>query len=219
MMTSIRASTTADGIAEALREEIQGGVLVPGEPIRQERVAARFGVSRIPVREAFGRLEAEGLMIVRPNRGAFVAALGTEELREAYDLRVLVEGDLLARAVPRLTADHLARVEALHAMLGAAEDPRIQGDLNREFHQALLGAADRPRQRALAEQLRGVVERYESVQRTLLDDTAAFQEDHRRILDACRRNDPAGARAALEEHLRHAAALAIQSLSDGRPER
>ena len=71
----------------ALREEIQLGALVPGEPIRQEEVAARFGVSRIPVREAFGRLEAEGLVVVRPDRGAFVAVLTAEVLREAYELR------------------------------------------------------------------------------------------------------------------------------------
>lgn len=219
-MKNARASSAADAIAAALREEIQRGALVPDRPIRQEEVAARFGVSRIPVREALGRLEAEGLVIVRPNRGALVAALGAEELREVYELRALVEGDLLARAVPRLTATHLARAEALHAALGVAEDPDVQGDLNREFHQALLDAADdRPRQRGLVEQLRGVVERYEALQRALLRETAAFQEDHRRILDACRQGDPSGARDALEEHLRHAAALAIRSSTGGRPER
>jgi DNA-binding GntR family transcriptional regulator len=98
------------------------------------------------VREAFGRLEAEGLVVVRPDRGAFVAVLTAEVLREAYELRALVEGDLLARAVTGLTAAHLARAEALHAALGAADDPGEQGDLNREFHRTLLDPADRPRQ-------------------------------------------------------------------------
>lgn len=209
----MRASTVADGIAGALREEIQSGTLVPGEPIRQEEVAARFGVSRIPVREAFGRLESEGLVAVRPNRGAFVVALTAGELREAYELRALVEGDLLARAVPGLTTAHLARAEALHAALGAVEEAGAQGELNREFHRVLLGSVERPRQRALVEHLRGGVERYERVQRALLGDTEAFQEDHRRILDACRRKDPDGARAALEEHLGRATALAIRSLT------
>ena len=218
-MQDTRASTVADGIAGALREEIQGGTRLPGEPIRQEGVAARFGVSRIPVREAFGRLEAEGLVVVRPNRGTFVVALTAGELREVYELRALVEGDLLARSVPGLTAAHLARAEALHAALGAAEDSNIQGELNREFHRVLLDVADRPRQRAIVERLRGGVERYERVQRTLLGETDTFQEDHRRILDACRRSDPDGARVALEEHLRHAAALAIRSLDAGSPER
>lgn len=215
IMHYTRASTVADGIAGALREEIQGGARLPGEPIRQEEVAARFGVSRIPVREAFGRLEAEGLVVVLPNRGAFVATLTAEELREAYELRALVEGDLLARAVPGLTAAHLARAEALHAALGAAEDADVQGELNREFHRALLDAADRPRQRVLVERLRGGVERYERVQRALLGETEAFQEDHRRILEACRRSDPDGARLALEEHLGRATALAIRSLNAG----
>ena len=153
------------------------------------------------MREAFGRLEAEGLVVVRPDRGAFVAVLTAEVLREAYELRALVEGDLLARAVTGLTAARLARAEALHAALSAADDPGEQGDLNREFHRVLLDPADRPRQRALVEQLRGGVERYERVQRALLGETAAFQEDHRRVLDACRRNDPDGALAALMDHL------------------
>jgi DNA-binding GntR family transcriptional regulator len=214
IVVSLRANTAADGIAEVLRKEIQAGTLVPAEPIRQEEVAARFGVSRIPVRDALGRLEAEGLVIVHPNRGAFVSVLGPEELREAYELRALVEGDLLARAVPGLTAGHLARAEALHAALGVVDDLGTQGDLNREFHRVLLEPADRPQQRALVEQLRGGVERYEILQRVLLSETTAFQEDHRRILEACRRNSPRDARAALEVHLRHAATLAIQSLSD-----
>ncbi len=151
------------------------------------------------MREAFGRPEAEGLVVVRPNRGAFVAVLIAKELREAYELRALVEGDLLARAVTGLTAQ-LAWAETLHAAVGAAADPGEQGDLNREFHRVLLDPADRPRQRALVEQLRGGVERYERVQRALLGETAAFQEDHRRVLDACRRNDPDGALAALMDH-------------------
>jgi len=203
-MHGTRASTAADGIAGALRREIQSGALALGEPIRQDQVAARFGVSRIPVREALGRLESEGLVVVRPNRGAVVAALTADELREVYELRALIEGDLLARAVPGLTAAHLARAGALHAALGATDDPGVQGDLNRDFHRVLLDAADRPKQRALAEQLRGVVERYGSLQGALLRETAAFQEDHLRILDACRHRDPAGARRALQEHLRHA---------------
>ncbi len=210
-MDSRKLETTADGIAAVLRDEIHRGVLVPGHRVRQEEVAARFGVSRIPVREALGRLEAEGLVIVRPNRGAIVVSHSPQELREVYELRALVEGDLLARAVPGLTAAHLAQAEALHAALGVAQDPDAQGDLNREFHQILLAGVSRPRQRALVEQLRGLVERYESLQRALLRETAAFQVDHRRILDACHQGDPAAARLALEEHLRHAAALAIQS--------
>lgn len=214
-MEERKPGTTADGIAAVLRDEIQRGVLAPDDPVRQEAIAARFGVSRIPVREALGRLEAEGLVIVRPNRGAVVVSLSAEELREVYELRALIEGDLLARAVPGLAAPHLARAELLHAALGVTQDPDEQGDLNREFHRVLLAGASRPRQRALVEQLRGVVERYEAVQRALLRETAAFQVDHRRILDACHRGDPADARLALEEHLHHAATLAIQRSASG----
>src|SRR5690242_14507051 len=89
-----RYRTTPDLIADALREEIQRGTPGPGEALRQEEVAARFSVSRIPVREALRQLEAEGLVVVYPNRGAYVAQLSAQELREITDLRVLLEGDL-----------------------------------------------------------------------------------------------------------------------------
>src|SRR5678815_5398232 len=95
-----RATSTPDLIAESLREEILRGVLAPGQALRQEELAERFGVSRLPVRDALLRLEAQGLVHVYPNRGAFVISLSADEVSEIYEMRILLEGDIIERAVP-----------------------------------------------------------------------------------------------------------------------
>src|SRR5215217_912423 len=109
-----RGATTPDRIAETLREEILRGAVAPGQPLRQEELAERFGVSRLPVRDALLRLEAQGLVHVYPNRGAFVISLSVDEVREIYEMRILLEGDIIERAVPRMTADDWRLIDAAH---------------------------------------------------------------------------------------------------------
>src|SRR5215211_7447338 len=117
-----RASTTPDLIADSLREEILRGSVAPGQPLRQEELADRFGVSRLPVRDALLRLEAQGLVEVFPNRGAFVVSLSAGEIAEIYDLRILLEGDAIERAVPRMSADDWRRIDAAREVATRSAD-------------------------------------------------------------------------------------------------
>src|SRR6476619_3778037 len=107
-----RGATTPDLIADTLRDEILRGAVAPGQALRQEELADRFGVSRLPVRDALLRLEAQGLVHVYPNRGAFVISLSADEVREIFELRLLLEGDIIERAVPRMTADDWRRIDS-----------------------------------------------------------------------------------------------------------
>ena len=118
-----RATSTPDLIAETLREEILRGEVEPGQALRQEELAERFGVSRLPVRDALLRLEAQGLVHVYPNRGAFVVALSADEVREIYEMRILLEGDIIERAVPRMTAESWRRIDAAHMPAETDTDP------------------------------------------------------------------------------------------------
>src|SRR5690349_4787840 len=106
------AATTVDTVANGLRAALQAGRWRPGDALRQEELAAEFGVSRIPVREALSRLQSEGLLVVEPNRGAFVPALTPADVTEIFDLRVLLETDALRRAVPGHTARSLRHLAA-----------------------------------------------------------------------------------------------------------
>ena len=86
-----QAKSLPDIVYDHLREEILSGRIGPGEPIRQEHLAARLGVSRAPVREALKALEGEGLIIFRPRRGYLVTALDPDEIEEIFEIRALLE--------------------------------------------------------------------------------------------------------------------------------
>jgi DNA-binding GntR family transcriptional regulator len=207
-----RYPTTPDLIADALRADIQRGAVAPGDALRQEELAHRFGVSRLPVRDALLRLEAEGLVTVYPNRGAYVTALSAGEVREIYDLRILLEGDAIERAVPRVTPAHWRAIDAARAAAAEGADGPEWAALDRAFHLALYAPAGRPRQLALIESLRGTVDRYWSAYAALPSRTPEWLRDHDRIVAACRAADPAAARRLLTDHLGRAAEVVVARL-------
>lgn len=146
-MTISEPSTRArDGdagarIATRMREEILAGDLVPGSRIRQEDIAARFGASRAPVREALRLLEFEGLVSVVANSGAWVSRLTLAECEEIYQMRERLEPLLLRYSAPALTDEDFGRLRDLATKIRAASDTEgfLQGD--REFHLATYAHA------------------------------------------------------------------------------
>ena len=207
------ATTTPDLIAETLREEILRGQVAPGQALRQEELADRFGVSRLPVRDALLRLEAQGLVHVYPNRGAFVITLSADEVTEIYEMRVLLEGDIIERAVPRMTPEDWRRIDAAHAdATRTAGGPEwIEGDWR--FHRALYEPAARPRQLATIENLRSTVARYSSGHDALPARTPEWLADHDAILEACRARAAVAAKQRLALHLRRAMELVLAKLA------
>ena len=207
-----RGATTPDLIAESLRGEILRGEIPPATPLRQEELAARFQVSRIPVRDALLRLEAQGLVRVYPNRGAFVVSLSADEVREVYEMRALLEGDLLERAVPRMTTDDWRRIDAAHAdSIRTAGTPDWVDD-DWRFHRALYDPAGRPRQLETIENLRGTVARFWTVRDVLPSNSAEWLADHRAIVEACRARSSIAARRRVEDHLRRAMEVVVAGL-------
>lgn len=196
-----RIESTADAIALSLRAAIATGELRDGMRLVERELAERYSVSRIPLREALQKLEAEGLVEIFPNRGAVVRALTLADVEEIYSLRVLLEGDAIFRAVKRMDEETLVRAELVHRLLGKAETAAKQGELNREFHELLYARCGNARQLKAIRELRGQVERYERLQSTLLADTQAFQHEHAAILKACKLGDARGARAMTVAHL------------------
>jgi DNA-binding GntR family transcriptional regulator len=196
-----RIDSTADAIALSLRASIATGELRDGMRLVERELAERYAVSRIPLREALQKLEAEGLVEIFPNRGAVVRALTLADVDEIYGLRVLLEGDAIFRAVKQMDEETLVRAELVHRLLGKAETSAKQGELNREFHELLYARCGNARQLKAIRELRGQVERYERLQSTLLADTQAFQHEHAAILKACRLGDARGARAMTVAHL------------------
>lgn len=213
-----RIDSTASALAASLRELIASGELADGARLVERDLADRFAVSRIPMREAIQQLEREGLVAIYRNRGAVVRMLTAEDVEEIYGLRVLLEGDAIYRAVKSLDAETLARAELVHRLLGDADAPDKQGELNREFHELLYAPCGNERQLKAIRELRGQVERYERLHHTLLVDTQAFQHEHAGILEACRAGNARVARSATAAHLRSAQRIVLDVIESVRSE-
>src|ERR671936_2114686 len=125
-------------VYEYLREEILSEGLPPGTELQEVALADQLGVSRGPIREAIGRLAAEGLVTVRPRRGAVVRALSKEEFLEAYQVREALEVMAVRLAVPKLSGEHVAALQGLIDEMSALADAgEVQGffEANAAFHQ------------------------------------------------------------------------------------
>ncbi len=141
---------TADQIADRLRAAIEDGSLAPGDALNQVDLAASFGLSRIPIREALRRLEAEGYVTYRPNKGAAVApSASADDIEEIVDARECLELLLMRHAVPRMSGDVLANATVALRALNRARTPAELTGAHERFHTALFDAARRPRTAAL----------------------------------------------------------------------
>lgn len=192
-------------LAAALRERILAGELAGGTVLRQEALAEAYGVSRIPVREALRLLEGEGLVVLHVHRGAIVSAHSPEQIGELFDLRALLERDLVERAVPLATPADVARAEeALRRVEAAyeADDAQARGALNTEFHRTLYLPSRREQTLALLASIGLTTERYIRLYHRLIEESAArAREDHREILALYRAGEAARAGEAVARHV------------------
>lgn len=223
-LARIPRQTIASMTVDALRERILRGDFPEGEPLRQDAVAEELGVSRIPVREALRQLEAEGLVSFSPHRGAIVASLSLAEIEELFELRADIEGDLLRRAIPKMTREHLDRassvVDEFQAALRAGEADKW-GALNWHFHAALYAPAERNLTMGVLQKLHQHSDRYFRMQIMLARGGAKANEEHRAIIAAVKKKDVRGATALMRAHILGAGQSLLELLArerDAHPE-
>jgi DNA-binding GntR family transcriptional regulator len=199
-------------VAEVLREAILRGILTAGQQLRQDEIARELGVSHIPVREALRQLEAEGLVRLRPYRGFEVSELSPEEVEELYEIRIPLECQALKLAMSHLTDQDVERAAQILDAIDAEQDPSRWSQLNTEFHAVLYAPSRRQRLLNLIRTLRTNVDRYLRLYISVMHRKQYSQKEHRKILEAVRRKDTAGAVAALEEHLDIACRMLVDYL-------
>jgi DNA-binding GntR family transcriptional regulator len=212
-----RAETSAGRTVTAVRELILRGDFPPGSRLGEVELAERLGVSRTPVREALGRLAAEGLVEIVPNRGARVTSWTVAELEDVFDLRTALEPRLTALAVPRADAVAIAVLDELAAAMLAVGAPGPDQDLdalvplNRTFHGRLVALADQPAMAgALASAIHApiVLRNFHTYDEASLLRSVAH---HVEIVAAVRANDPAWAQAVMTAHIRNARAVMVRA--------
>lgn len=199
--------STVDRVQAAVMSDLLRGALAPGTFLRQDELAGRLGVSKIPVREALQRLAAIGLIRFETNRGAMVPELTAADAEENYALRRAVEPRLLLQAVPRMSIVDFAEAEmALGGDGGVAAR-------NWAFHGALYRASGWQRGVAMTEILYASVAPYVALYTEDLGGGQHSEDEHMALLEACRRGDTARAIDLLDHHLASAATTLIDFLS------
>jgi len=190
----------AVAIAKALREAILKGLLKGGEPLRQDALGKHFGVSQVTVREGLRLLSEEGLVQLVPRKGAVVYALSAEEATEITKLRMLLEGELIEAAIPRLSEADYSKAQQIIEAIDRARGEALLS-LNVEFHEMLYAKAARPRTKAIVERLRLTLEPYLRLLWAQTGYRAISQRDHRKLLDLCKKRRTTDARHLLERHI------------------
>lgn len=188
-------------VTQRLREAIASGVLKPGDRLNQADLADRLGVSRMPIREALRRLEAEGLVTLQPYKGAIVSLVSAEELREIYEMRVALETLALRHSLHAMSRDDFDAMDALLRKMDDVTDPGVWRSDNAAFHDFLYGRASRPLLLDTIDNLRTKSDRFLALFVAQRDRTVHAQQEHWAILHACRQGDVDAACRLLGRHL------------------
>jgi DNA-binding GntR family transcriptional regulator len=199
---TIQRVSVVDNVTVLLRRALLAGEIKPGERIRVAELEKSFGVSHIPIREAVRRLETEGLVVALPQRAAVAAGVDLDDLSGLYDLRRIIECEVIHRSVDSMTAEHVDVVRRALANLEAVAQDHDSPEfwqLHRDFHWALLEAGATDRIRRVLDQVWTASQRYVRlfVSETV-DDAMA---DHRELLACCEQRAGIRAVEVLRRHL------------------
>ncbi len=200
----VHRASTPSLVADQLRRAIMRGVFPPGTQLGEVDLAARFGVSRGPLREAMQRLVAEGLLRSERHRGLFVRDLDDADVRDVYTARLAVEraaGLLILAGDP---APALARLEvavAGMAAAAAADEPVALADADQAFHAELVAASGSPRLRRMAEGLLVETRMCLAALQDTAPDPNELVAEHQGLLEALSSGDAERFNTALEKHM------------------
>lgn len=187
---------------EAIREDIITGRVIPGHPLRMDAVGRRLGISVIPVREAIRLLEAEGMVIVIRNRGAFVTDQSIEDMRDLILARSVVEPELARLAAMNRDNSFVADARRLVNRMVAGADHRtnsVTNTMHNSLHTLIEQHSKAVWLARLSQQLRGAADRY--AYWAALRTPGELRTDHEDIVEAIVEKDPTAAARATTNHL------------------
>jgi len=208
-----RPPSTGLWLFEELRAAIIRGDYPAGEPIRQEDIAERFEVSRMPVREAMRLLEAEGLVTKQPHRGAVVAPLDADDALELFQIRAALEGVAVRRSFPNLSDAQVRAIEQAH---GALEDAGASETLAKHaaFHLALYAAAGPRLQKMIGEQLDAAQRYHLRFGRNGMEVSDRDRREHIALVEAARRRDADTAFGIIVSHVSDGGVMIARSIAE-----
>jgi DNA-binding GntR family transcriptional regulator len=195
-----------DGAYDALKGAIRNNVFPPGYQGSEQDIATQLGMSRTPVHEAIIRLQEEGLVRVLPRRGVVVCAISPDDMREIYEVIIALEtasSELLAEKPEderRRIAEELDRVNVEMESALAADDLVNWAKADEKFHQLLVERSGNGRLARMFYTIMDQSHRARMLTLRLRPVPTASASEHRAIVEAVRRGDPAEARACARRH-------------------
>ena len=193
-----------DVVFENLRKAILEGQLKPGQRLMEVQLAEQLGVSRTPVREAIRKLELEGLVVMLPRKGAYVANMSLKDIVDVLEVRASLEGLSASLAAERMHEDDIKKLEKIvqdfkeHASSGDVEQ-LLKMDV--EFHECIFKAANNKRLHQLINSLWEQVYRFRVTYISDYDSSLSIVEEHNKILDAIEKGDCELAKKYATDHI------------------
>lgn len=201
----IEHKTRSQLVVEVLREKILNGEICAGQPLRQAALATELNVSRIPVREALLQLEAEGLVTFEPHKGATATELNIDQVDELFELRAMLEGDLLSASLVNISDEALERatkiLAKLERALGKENAANTWSKLNSDFHNCLYSGANRPQTIDLVNILDRNADRYIRMHLLWAGGISKAGSEHAQLLAYCKARDIDNAVIKLKQHI------------------
>lgn len=194
-------SSTAEHIAQVLRERIVSGAIPADQALRQDHVAQEFDSSHVPVREAFQRLAAQGLVIALPRRGVRVAPLDLAAMQETVEIRTALEGLALRHAAARMQEQDIAALEDAQAQCDNADSLEAWNAANQLFHRALVAPCRMPRLLLMLDTLQFANSRMVFAAGRATGWRPRSNHDHRLIIDALKAGNAERAVTLLARHV------------------
>lgn len=194
-----------DIVFETLREAILEGKLTPGERVMEVQLAEQLGVSRTPVREAIRKLELEGLLVMVPRKGAYVADVSLKDVIDVLEVRASLEGLAASLGAERRESLDIELLEnTTRELIKCVEDKDTEGMIRNDaaFHDILLKASKNDKLTSIVEGLRDQVHRFRVIYFTEYEENAKkLIEEHEEILGYLRGQNTAKAQESAELHI------------------
>ncbi|MDG2533871.1 GntR family transcriptional regulator [Sphingomonas sp. HITSZ_GF] len=205
-----------DSAYRAIREGILAGTFAQGSHITARQLAEATGLSRTPVREAMRRLDAEGMISLIPNRGAFVASWSDNEIEQIYELRVLLESFAAQVAAERVNDAQRAELKALANEMSRLVEQRpvdveAIAEVNDKFHKGVLDACGNPRLRDLLGTITEVPLQLSTFRRYSIEELRRSAAQHEELVSALMVGDGDWARSVMTAHIRSARHTLLQA--------
>ena len=191
-------------VFSTMRNAIIEGSFKPGQRLMEVQLAEQMGVSRTPVREAIRKLELEGLVVMVPRKGAYVAGLTSEDIREVVEIRVVLEGLAAKKAAQNAKPEEIERLESSLIHFEEAATKKNIIDLihyDTEFHDIIYKAAQNCKLMQMINNLREQVQRYRVAYFTQMNNTGLLLKEHKEMLNAIKDKDGNLARTIAESHI------------------